>query len=257
MIHCFVTIAGPYTLLPYFLKYYSRIGVERFVYNVYGPDLERYERIEQVFEDCGVSYERGFWEREKRPTGRNRIVRICKLVNRRKRKFLSDWTFYPDLDEFAEFPGDNIREYVDSLPGPVRIVQGEWWDRVAGDGSLAEIVPGRPLEEQFPVTAKLACLFSPVTHVIVACKGSASPEHHPKIGRQAARRAFSDLIPVHHFKWNSGIKERLQERYKYYPAMKAPTASIARVVKYLEKHEKLPVEDGQIRLRDSGHKLGI
>lgn len=258
MIRCFVTVVGPYVLLPYFLRYYSRAGVDRFVFNAFEPDPERYDRIEQVFEDCDVSYERGFWEREEIHNGRNRTRRVRKLVSDGNRKFLSDWTLYPDMDEFAEFPGGNIRKYVDSLPGAVRIVQGEWWDRITEDGSLAEIVPERALEEQFPVMAKLSCLFAATTHVIVACKGFVPPGHHPKVGRQAAKRAFSDLIPVHHFKWNSVVADRTIKRSEHYTATEVPNApKVAKLAEYLETHEKLPIDDVQSQLRDLGCVLGI
>lgn len=261
MIHCFVSVLGPYALLSYFLKYYSRVGVDHFIFNSYEADPDRYRRIKRVFADCGVSYEVGFWERGKKDYPEaERFQRIADMVAGGGNRFLDDWTLYPDLDEFAEFPGGSIRAYTNTLPESVQIIHGQWWDRVTKDGELVKIDPARPLEDQFPVMARIARLFlpDPVTRVIVACKGLMLPAHHTNSAHRLSKKMFSDLIPVHHFKWNSVVRDRLQERSIRYTKLQTKNAkSLGRTARYLQKHEKLPVNDPRVQGRLSKNRLEI
>lgn len=246
MIRCFVTVAGPYVLLPYFLKYYSRIGVEQFIVNAYERDPERYRRILDVVREHCASWQKGFWERKKPLHCRDRTVRLGRMAE--ARKFLGDWALYPDMDEFAEFPGGSIREYTRSLPPRVQVIQGRWWDRLASDGTLPAIDPEKPLEAQFPIMARLSDkFFKSNSQVIVACKDRKAESHHPQwLIKAFGSRAFSELLNVHHFKWHSTMVEHLRGRRTPSPGS----------VRYLDEHDgQLPIHDKRLQCCQAPEKL--
>lgn len=245
MIRCFVTVAGPYALLPYFLKYYSRIGVKQFIVNAYESDPERYGRIIDAVRDQDVDWRMGFWEQKKPLNCRDRTVRLERMA--KKRKLLGDWTLYPDMDEFAEFPGGNIQEYVRSLSPRVQVVRGRWWDRLAQGGGLPAIDPGKPLEEQFPLMARLSDkFFKSDSRVVVACKGRSAESHHFQwLVRRYGVQRFSEVLNVHHFKWHSTVREHLRGRRI------PPPGSVI----YLDKHGRLPIHDERLQCHQPAKKV--
>lgn len=254
MIRCFVTVAGPYTLLPYFLRHYIRWGVEHFIFSAYAPDYARFGRILNVVADeCklgGAKFQIGFHETEKPMDWRDRGLRVAEIAN--SHGWLSDWTLYPDLDEFAEFHLP-LRKYLDALPEKVKVVSGEWVDRIGPNGELVRIDPRKTLDEQFPLEGRLAKpLADSTTHVIVACRGVVPTRHHPDQEGCASRgyRIASKAVPVHHFRWNGAYRERMQQRLAHYRMIGMP--NVPRMVRYMEyfnRHGRIQIEDPALKVQ--------
>lgn len=124
----------------------------------------------------------------------------------------SDWYAIADLDEFAEDPHIEGRESYEAIGGA-------FVDRIAADGSFPKIPlwAERNLDDMFPMAANLTAsnphrcncnkVFYARTYVPI-CSG------HHFVAEQY--RWLRDAIPMHHFKWHSGVIDLLPRRYAAY-----------------------------------------
>lgn len=261
MIRCFVTVAGPCTLLPYFLKHYIRIGVEHFIFSAYEPDYTRFGRIlDVVINRCSdkATFQLGFHETEKPMDWKDRGLRVAEIANNFSGP--SDWTLYPDLDEFAQFRLP-LRKYFDMLPKDVEVLSGEWVDRIGRNGELVKIDPNKTLDEQFPLEGRLAKpLADSTTHAIVACRKVVPTRHHPNQAGCTAcgHKIAGNVVPIHHFRWNAVYRERMRRRLSHYRKLGMPNVPrMLRYVKYFNRHGRIRIEDPALKVKPVKQLIGI
>lgn len=262
MIRCFVTVAGPYALLPFFLRHYILRGVEHFILSAYERNYTHFARIlDIVMEECRrgrVTFQIGFHETNREMDWRHRGLEIAKIAH--KHRWYDDWTLYPDLDEFARFPV-SLREYFDALPSDVEVVQGKWLDRIATAGEFVPVRPRLTLDEQFPLQGHLV---EPIAHattrIIVACKGVIPTWHHPGSPKcpTANRVLNNNPVTVHHFRWQRHYLQRMRERLAHYKKLgRNNVPQIEMFVRYFEKHGRIPIEDKRFKICPVKCPLGI
>lgn len=257
MIHCFVTVAGDYDLLPYFLRHYQKVGVDVFIFNAYEPDRSRYSKIQQVFDEFirahpHCQYEPGFWERDKPMDWADRTDRVYEMAKAHP-ELLNDWCFYPDLDEFVQLPEFYIRDFARMRRPELQMIRGEWFDRLAEGGKLAAINPTKPLAPQYPLLCKVShTLFHNVSHVVVACRGVAPENHHPDVPAHEGYEK-STVVPVHHFKWRAGLTESMLERAERYRKQGLSNARrLSGMAEYLQRHNKIDLNHPKVRVVGQG-----
>jgi hypothetical protein len=204
-------VFGKANLLPYFLRYYTSIGATRFLCALYQG--EKNPLYEQIF-----SYEANYELKVVASThcARSRFSSIPEAVglNKIRERFLKsrDWYCMADLDEFHYFGGASLLEVSrEAQRRGYSAVHGRFVDRITKDGSLPPI--GGVLDERFPLGCNLtACIglncnkiMLARSHVII------NPGHH-----NTRAKTWQDITQVHHFKWNRGVAEDIDDRYRRY-----------------------------------------
>lgn len=131
----------------------------------------------------------------------------------------SDWIVWADSDEFQAYP-TGINAFIDQIAseGDVDAVSGELVDRVTRDGSLPILDPDGLIWQQFPIGCDLTGrILDAFTHKICLAKASVAvtPGAHQVARRHGIRGRLSHhIIPVHHFKWDATVLERLGRRLR-------------------------------------------
>lgn len=119
-----------------------------------------------------------------------------------------------DCDEFQAYP-DGLRqalEYCDA--NRFEFVEGCLVDRLASDGRLSTVSSLSDLWTQFPLGGFISARVNgAVVNKIVAMKGHVrlgQGQHQAASGRGCPVSRL--YVPVHHFKWQAGLIERLTTR---------------------------------------------
>jgi hypothetical protein len=129
-----------------------------------------------------------------------------------------EWFVLADVDELQVYPDalSEILKYCDQRG--YDYVEGCFVDRVAADGTLKPAEPGKDLWTQFPLGGCLSGpLLGAVINKVVAARGHVRVgrgQHHAHSGTGCPVSEF--YIPVHHFKWTSGLPVRLEARSQLY-----------------------------------------
>lgn len=153
----------------------------------------------------------------------------------------NDWVVHCDADEFHWYysPLESIIKSAEQLS--FNCVQGVFTDRVSSSGELSEINREEPIYNQFPILANLNDVWfslgsNPPTgvvkmmiykrnlvtsrggHVIQTGKakyaGGMDLSRHKYIMDTTFRE--NCMYQVHHFKWHSGVVDKLKRRIKTY-----------------------------------------
>jgi hypothetical protein len=132
-----------------------------------------------------------------------------------------DWVVWCDLDEFQVYP-EPLREMVARCETEgADYVRGVFIDRVAEDGSLPGFDPQRSIWDTFPRACNVTgALARANPNKVALARGSVlvfGGKHEVKDGRDL--KPMEGWIPVHHFKWDASVLERL--RYRLSPEWKA------------------------------------
>lgn len=169
-------------LLPYFLEYYRRKGVDKFLLLAHGsiPSVSN----DIIWQPVNEPYKNGHRDNE--------------LLTHFKQLYLgaNDWFLPVDLDEFVWLPEF---KNVHSWCGDWDYVPGIFIDRIARDGRIHEIRKNESLDEQFPLAApitRILCGGCPDKVSFARADVETSSGHHYASGRRAPFTAV-----VHHFKW--------------------------------------------------------
>jgi hypothetical protein len=128
----------------------------------------------------------------------------------------SDWIVWADIDEFHQISGDfpTLIEKEEALR--VTAISGEMVDRISRTGELVDFNPAERIWSQFPIGSNITQAISDgYSDKVIAAKASirVGAGHHEayKMGNDEVR--WSDhLIPVHHFKWDATVRDRLAPR---------------------------------------------
>lgn len=207
-------------LLPYFFQYYQKVGIDRFVCclfqgsksPLYYPIMEHAPRGSPIHmretESCSIDDMCG--------------LRETPGLNAAREEFIEadEWFAVADLDEFhVSTVSDDLVSLADlAEQAGYSAVHGRFLDRIAADGSFASIDPSKTLDEQFPLACNASLALTRYKDGIdgkandnkyVLQKGSVvigSGHHCVDVP------ALKECVHVHHFKWTSGLIDRMRSR---------------------------------------------
>jgi hypothetical protein len=200
-------------LLPYFFRYYSTIGVTKFVCGLYnGKNSPYFQEI--------ANYQ-SLYDLEMRPTftcafEQYNPVREMRGLNRIREEFATkcDWYCIADLDEFHFFGGKSIPQVIQQAErSGYEAVHGLLSDRIAIDGIFPEIDLEQALDTIFPLACNLSKCSGACCHKVVLAKTNVKigPGHH-----HTKATTWRNAAEVHHFKWQKGVYEVIEDRFRRY-----------------------------------------
>lgn len=244
-------ISNP-NLLYHFIKYYQELGIENWAITLHvgiNKTLNNLGVFEEILNSYRVPYE--VWIEEfythKRDTKHNRFVAEQKET---------DWFFGVDLDEFVEFPC-SIPDYLNSLTEQgYNCLCGRLIDRIDSQGILINIEKDVPLNEQFPLSAKVKNnIYRPTMPKAPFEKRLAIKKPLQwGLGRHGIAYDYSiyqnehpEILAINHYAWDSLLVGRIQQRvdsYKKYEGFDWGQEYI-NMINYIAKHKKLRLEDIQ------------
>ena len=182
-----------------------------------------------------------------------------------------DWVVNADVDELHEYPAP-LDEVVGHLEATRRnCVQGVFVDRLAPDGSLAEVLPDEPLARQFPVRAEVSLSVIGIgenhgvsgtiklmlhSHDVLPRRGghtpfaAGAPARYPT-GNQlglfpgASDPSWRARFPfrVHHYKWTATLRDSLARRLATKGVSVAGREYGGKIDGYLAAHGRVRLED--------------
>jgi tetratricopeptide (TPR) repeat protein len=232
---------GGLELLPHWLEHYTSLGVDEILLGVF-DDLARDAMAE--IEKCAAGWKfRTFKQRwsaatesetySQRETG-------CRLAGARP----GTWILHTDLDELQQYPMPLKQLAAAVAPTNIRAVYGRFVDRVAADGSLPPIRPSPSLWQQFPIECNMTggVLKSLPTKVMLARFSVLVRTGHHEAPLEAANP--TTIGTVAHFKWHSGLLDRMRWGLRQESASPEWKADTRRFLGWLERH------GGRINLSD-------
>jgi hypothetical protein len=231
----FVAIYDDYSLLPHFIRHYRELGIDRF-YIAADPAIAADVRRGVAHVDAVVrddldvidSFQGG-----------------AKAVTQMRREYTGslEWVLITDLDEFAEFERSLPETTAKAESEGANVVRGLMVDRVSSDGSLPDIRDDTDLWATFPRKCRLTSqLQGSVDYKGVLVRGDLEPTmaHHEFAGEVLS----SQMVVVHHFKWNAQAESRVRTAMEM-----ARVAGISWWPEYLKVLDHLALH-GRIRWED-------
>jgi hypothetical protein len=200
---------GPVDLLPHWLDYYLRIGVDQFVLCVLREGMEsRLEEIHSIIAGLPVTVHLfSNWTDDRQELVMRRALDEVGCNAR-------DWILRCDLDELNEFPCP-INELARAMDKAGKdAVHGHFIDRVALEGKFAALTATPSLAKQYPIECRLTeKILGGFTQKIMLARHEVTmhPGHHWASAPSGKHEigAWRDYR-VHHFKWRDGVLERLE-----------------------------------------------
>lgn len=238
-------------LVRHFMDHYYRSGVDEFLVILHserGDNLQR-QKVLSVLQKYGV-----------RPV--MEVNDYCYIQKKRRINAVMDrycqdrdWVIQSDLDEFQAYPAGLHRMVQLCDQNGYKFVAGKWIDRIAREGQLKPISIHPSLWQQFQFSCDISekivggwckkiCLMQ--GSLRIGDGGMHSIEYgHPDwaiadLNYQQThkdQRGCPVKIDIHHFKWDSTVIERLQNRSERYKRLGLSVyAESERVLKYIEKN---------------------
>jgi hypothetical protein len=201
------------SLLPYFLRYYSKAGVDLFIFALWNNP-------ERVHRSTVEEYCHGFNVRIVDFSAPNFNGEVdARAHNRIREAFVNDndWYVISDLDEFHYLQGYDCFNKVTRLAEEcgASAVRGCILDRIAIDGSIPHFLDHkRSLGSQFPLSCNIigAVIGAARSKILMARKHVAvTPGHHSCTGI-----CWNHSGEVHHFKWFGGLVDETLRRMVSY-----------------------------------------
>ena len=230
----FVPVLNDCSLLPHFLKHYHLLGVKTF-YIAANADI-----VETVRRDAA-----GFEAVIRDDLDVAESIHGASAITALRLEYSRDheWVLIADLDEFlsAETHIPTVLARADEEGA--NVVRGRMVDRVSIDGSFPAVLETTNLWETFPrecgLTSKLQ---GSVDHKGVLVRGHLMPTmaHHHFQDEHIA----SQWLRLHHFKWNSNVRQRMQIAMEMTRALEIDWwVEYERVLRHLDTHGRLRWED--------------
>ena len=245
-------------LLAFYLQYYQRQGVERFVVALYNG------RKSPLHDAIGRIGNRSKVDLHIRPSV------ICSLpefsgpketpgINLIRQEFIrpDEWFAIADLDEFVRpLQADNLIDLASrAMASGYTAVHGPMVDRIAATGQFPAIDPDNTLDEQFPFLCDLTEACGAMSSKIFLSQGHLEVENGHHWLNNGNVSIMRDGGEVHHFKWTSGIIGRLQNRLKHFRGQRLPWAEeSAKLLKVIENGINLADPNLKVRIAQA---LGI
>ncbi len=217
MIHLICTLdPGRIPLLQQFSTHYAHLGVERFHFS-----LQVEPETDPATIDRSRSAANGILSAWGTQLSTVLMVPFTAQALREHHDRLQqehcredDWVVWTDIDEFQIYPGEfkSLLRLADTLG--IDYFRGHFVDRVAADGKLKDFEPGEPVWTQYPrrfrpdpriplgITEKVTCARPQVR---------LNPGNHFPVNEEILRY-YSEQVEVHHFKWDTGVRTRLERR---------------------------------------------
>jgi hypothetical protein len=118
------------------------------------------------------------------------------------------WVMTPDMDEFFAFPVniERLAEYFCCIGVDNQL--GYLLDCVSCDGALSDVDCDHPLDCQFPIRTRLTQKIGAGDGKVVLWQNWLTSKwgHHAVDG---GRRCSETVVPVLHYKWTRGLRERV------------------------------------------------
>ena len=231
-------------LIEYFLDYYIKIAVEPrnillTVQVSHRTNAVQLFQLLQKLSTKGVYYDIFYGEWSSEALMYHQAHKLLHCSSR------YDWIIVADSDEFHEYPGGNVEQFLRKMDKKgVNVVNGVFLDRVSSDGKLLELSSSIPLFKRFPLGCRLHLNFDLGTpKKVMAFKGflRINRGHH----RLALcwfweRRGYLHITPwqscppveideikplkhrlnVHHFKWIDGQFEATKHKAQVWKGTK-------------------------------------
>lgn len=230
----FTTIDDRIELVPFFLEYYARLGVDRFIIGLWnGFDNPIHDKLLAMLSEWsppGVSTEietslvcdyNGYCGVNETP-----------WLNEARLRYVAenDWYAVADLDEFYAFAGRTFPEMIEAaLAQNCHAVTGAegaaFVDRVAPVGfpSIPHYERARTLlDDTFPLATDLTRSCGCGTSKVALARNDVTifSGHHFCQGHPC----LVNSVDVHHFKWNANVIGLLTRRHLAYHAQRLPHA---------------------------------
>jgi tetratricopeptide (TPR) repeat protein len=224
---------GGLELLPHWLEHYTNLGVDQILLGVF-DDLAGDSEAE--LEKCAARWKfRRFVQRWKAATESETYCQRqtgCRLAGARP----GTWILHTDLDELQQYPAKLTEIAAAASQLKIRAIFGRFYDRIAADGSLPPILPQPSLWKQFPVECNMTdgILKSAPQKVMMARFSVLVKTGHHEAPLE--RTYPTPIGRVAHFKWHSGLLERMRWGLKQDNASPEWKGDARRFLGWLEKH---------------------
>jgi hypothetical protein len=218
-VHLVSVIGSHLDLLPHMLRHYSSLGIESFLINVHCASED-----DPIYEQAVASLDKWNIRVANTYVGDWVIDVNTRLYRQSMAKYPHDWYVITDLDEFHVYP-DALKDFLRSMERRgLDAVPGLVVDRVARGGLLSGVLEDVSIWSQFPLGATVTySLLKANCLEVVAARGFVELSHgqHMALTGKACPLE-QECVPVHHFKWTSGLAERLEKRVSLYKAYDIP-----------------------------------
>lgn len=255
-IHLVTVVGVNVVILPHMLKHYAALGFDSMRLNVH---LENYDdailhcvrEIAWEFKAEIASIFVGKWLLSVNPF----------LYGHTQRQNPADWFVLADVDELQVYPED-IHTFFERMERDgFDFVEGCVIDRIARDGGFPDVVKDKSIWEQFPLAGMITFPILKANILkVVAAKGfvKLAPGQHSALDGKGCPRE-QEYIPVHHFKWWNGLKQRLETRIALYQSYEQTIwRESQRFLDYYEQHNgKFDLADPKLFIAESTEEYAL
>ena len=242
MLYVLSSLSYDTTLIPHFIRYYNRLGVQSFIISVHELKPGILKRAESLVSklDCDVRLV---------PVSERQLSTGVEGNNKEeiRTNYIGpeDWIIPADLDEFIQFPVP-LRQLIDEMVRyDTTFIKGSFADRIAKDGCLSATVPDVSIWQQYPLAALVSQrLVRCWSHKVTLCRGDCmlASGHHNVI--RPCRPHLYRYSTIHHFKWRKGLIPALKRRAGFYRSAGWPCYLEAeRPLAYLERFRKISPDE--------------
>lgn len=222
-------------LLPFYLRYYTRLGATQFVVALWNGDRNPLYEVIKSFTDWPIEIRTSIECLVKDYNGPDESTGLNRIREEFAPRF--PWYCLADLDEFCFFGGATMPAIIaEAEKDGYTAIHGVFYDRFAKDGY--PVIPrDGTLDATFPMMADATRVLGANHNKVPLSRSDVAVEsgHHFTKGN-----AWWNKVEVHHFKWTDGLMGRLRERDRYFTAQGLPWSGESR--KFLQA-----VEDDEFR----------
>jgi hypothetical protein len=250
-IHLVTVVGGHLSVFNHMLRHYRDNGIQSLLLNI---QLEEYGG--PTYEDVKVVAQR-YGARINAVLAASWLTSVnAYLYKHTMDQAPNDWFVLADVDEFQVYP-EGVEAVIKSVSERgYEYVQGFVIDRISRDGGFSEVNPSQSLWQQFPLAGMITfpLLHANILKVVAArgCVRITPGQHYALSGNGCPREQYN--IGVHHFKWTSGLLDRMRKRVQYFKNIGDDIwRESERLVVHCERNGgKIDISDPRFRLHESG-----
>lgn len=207
---CCIGVEYDYDLITHTIKYYKKLGVDRFLFilNTEDENSEKLKYVQNILREYNIKEETiwiGEW------CERIKIERMNQVVA--DNTSLEDWVVVIDVDEFQKYYID-LRKLISHCEKMnYNYAMGEFVDRLTENGKIVDINEDTNIWETFPVKTNLRCWNKTMYTKVLLKRASVEVYmgHHYPLNTKKYE-CFPSNLEVHHFKWRGSILSKLEYR---------------------------------------------
>ena len=255
-----VTVGPDYRLLPRFLEYYIKSGIEKFLVILNTKDREAHRILSLHGLSSVYTWTDTFSEDTKQRIEREIINQECSY---------KDWIVYTDVDEFQYYPEGLIESIYMADNADYDYIEGRLLDRVSCTGELRDLDPENKLETQFPLGGYItAPLLNAWDKKIVAARKNkiVGGGHHIFLDETSLNTLPYNVrisgpykdIAINHFKWDSHVLNRMKKYLKLKDdSLQAWRKEISSFLEYYSIKSRIDVTDAKFNFSEVAYDLNI